>query len=160
MPINVSDQLWLMEEALKEAEIAYREAEVPIGAIIVDSKGTIIAKAHNEKETAHNPCGHAEILAIKKAAKQLNNWRLLETSLIVTLEPCPMCLAAMVQARISHLYFGAYDSKGGAISLNYNLHKDTRLNHQFQVTGGIRHFECSRLLSNFFKERRSNYSKN
>jgi len=160
MPINVSDQLWLMEEALKEADVAYREGEVPIGAIIVDSKGTIIAKAHNEKESANNPCGHAEILAIKKAAKHLNNWRLIETSLIVTLEPCPMCLAAMVQARIGSLYFGAYDPKGGAISLNYNLHKDKRLNHQFQVTGGIRHFECSRLLSNFFKERRSNYSKN
>ncbi len=160
MPISISDQLWLMDEALKEADLAYRVGEVPIGAIIVDKKGTIISRAFNEKEAKKNPCGHAEIIAIKKAAAQINNWRLLETSVIVTLEPCPMCLAAMVQARIGALYFGAYDAKGGAISLNYNLHNDSRLNHQFSVVGGIRHFECSKLLSIFFKERRSNYTNN
>lgn len=156
---NISDHLWLMDEALKEAHKAYREDEVPIGAIVVDSTGAIISRAHNQKEKVHNPCGHAEILAITEACKKINNWRLLNCSLYVTLEPCPMCLGALVQARISRLYFGAYDTKGGALSLNYNLHKDQKLNHSFPVLGGLRHFECSKLLSTFFKEKRVFYTK-
>lgn len=154
-----NDQLWLMDEALKEAEKAYREDEVPIGAVIVDSKGTILSHAHNQKEKVFNPCGHAEILAIMDAAKKKNNWRLTDCSIYVTLEPCPMCLSALIQARIGCLYFGAYDAKGGALSLNYNFYKDQKLNHSFPVMGGLRHFECSRLLSTFFKEKRLNYNK-
>ncbi len=157
MSKNTNDHLWLMDEALKEAHKAYREDEVPIGAVIVDSEGTIISRAHNQKEKVNNPCGHAEILAITEAAKKLNNWRLLNCSIYVTLEPCPMCLSALVQARISHLYFGAYDTKGGALSLNYNFYKDQKLNHSFPVMGGLRHFECSKLLSTFFKEKRTSY---
>jgi tRNA(adenine34) deaminase len=148
-----------MDEALIEAEKAYREDEVPIGAVIVDSAGTIISRTHNQKEKVFNPCGHAEILAITEAAKRKSNWRLTDCSIYVTLEPCPMCLSALVQARISHLYFGAYDAKGGALSLNYNFYKDQKLNHSFPVLGGLRHFECSRLLSTFFKEKRTNYNK-
>lgn len=159
MSKNITDHLWLMDEALKEAHKAYREDEVPIGAVVVDSEGTIISRAHNQKEKVHNPCGHAEILAITEAAKKLNNWRLLNCSLYVTLEPCPMCLSALVQARIGHLYFGAYDAKGGALSLNYNFYKDQKLNHSFPVLGGLRHFECSKLLSTFFKEKRTSYTK-
>lgn len=155
----INDHLWLMDEALKEADKAYREDEVPIGAVIVDPAGTILSRAHNHKEKAHNPCGHAEILAITEACKKINNWRLIDCSMYVTLEPCPMCLSALVQTRIGHLYFGAYDAKGGALSLNYNFYKDQKLNHSFPVTGGLRHFECSRLLSTFFKEKRSSYSK-
>ena len=154
-----SDHLWLMDEALIEAEKAYREDEVPIGAVIVDSSGTIVSRTHNQKEKVFNPCGHAEILAITEAAKRKSNWRLTDCSIYVTLEPCPMCLSALVQARISHLYFGAYDAKGGALSLNYNFYKDQKLNHSFPVLGGLRHFECSRLLSTFFKEKRTNYNK-
>ncbi len=159
MSKNINDHLWLMDEALKEADKAYREDEVPIGAVIVDSAGTIISRAHNHKEKAHNPCGHAEILAITEACKKINNWRLIDCSIYVTLEPCPMCLSALVQTRIGHLYFGAYDTKGGALSLNYNFYKDQKLNHSFPVLGGLRHFECSKLLSRFFKEKRSTYSK-
>lgn len=160
MQYNFNDHLWLMDEALKEADQAYKENEVPIGAVVVDSKGTIISRAHNIKEKGHNPCGHAEILAITEAAKKMSNWRLLDCSIYVTLEPCPMCLAALVQSRIKNLYFGAYDPKGGAISLKYNLHKDKRLNHNFNVVGGLRHFECSQIVSNFFREKRSIYTNN
>lgn len=153
------DQLWLMDEALIEAEKAYWHDEVPIGAVVVDSSGVVLSRAHNIKEKGHNPCGHAEILAIVEAAKRLNNWRLMDCSLYVTLEPCPMCLNAMIQARIGTLYFGAYDPKGGSLSLNYNFYKDDRLNHSFAVVGGLRHFECSRLISRFFREKRANYNK-
>ncbi len=148
-----------MDEALIEAEKAYRIDEVPIGAVIVDSNGAILSRSHNLKEKVFNPCGHAEILAIVEAAKKIKNWRLKECSIYVTLEPCPMCLNAMVQARIEKLYFGAYDSKGGSLSLNYNFYKDQKLNHSFSVVGGVRHFECSKLLSQFFREKRVNYNK-
>lgn len=157
---NLHDQLWLMDEALIEADKAYRIDEVPIGAVIADPNGVILSKSHNLKEKNHNPCGHAEILAITEAAKKIGNWRLINCSLYVTLEPCPMCLSAMIQARIGTLYFGAYDPKGGSLSLNYNFYKDAKLNHSFDVVGGLRHFECSHLLSTFFREKRLNYNKN
>lgn len=144
--------------ALEEADRAYKMDEVPIGALVVGAQGEVLAKECNFKEQNNDPCGHAEILAIKAASKKLGDWRLLDCTLYVTLEPCPMCLAAMVQARISRLVFAAYDAKGGALSLNYNLHNDQRLNHKFKVTGGIKHFECSSMISNFFKEKRSKYN--
>lgn len=153
----MKDQLWLMQEALKEAERAYRIDEVPIGAVITDSSGHVLARAHNLKESTHNPCGHAEILAITEAAKKLGNWRLSGCRLYVTLEPCAMCMGAMVQSRIDTVFFGAYDAKGGALSLNYNLHQDSKLNHRFKVVGGILHYECSKILSQFFREKRSGY---
>lgn len=157
---TLKDQLWLMDEALLEADKAYRIDEVPIGAVVVDPNGIVLSSAHNVKEKNHNPCGHAEILALIEAGKKIGNWRLLGCSLYVTLEPCPMCLNAMIHARISTLYFGAYDPKGGSLSLNYNFYKDQKLNHHFAVVGGVRHFECSRLLSSFFREKRINYNKN
>lgn len=152
--ISIDDRLWCMRIALDEAEAAYRLAEVPVGAVIVDGKGEVISKAHNLKESVHNPCGHAELLAIQAAAQKIQGWRLEDCTLYVTLEPCPMCMAALVQARIKQVVFGAYDSKGGALSLGYALHRDTRLNHQFSMIGGVLHYDCSRLLSQFFKERR------
>jgi len=158
MQINQNDQLWLMDEALIEASKAYREDEVPVGAIIVDHQQNILARAHNQKEKKHNPCGHAEILAIVEAGKKINNWRLAECSLVVTLEPCLMCLGAISQARLGHIYFGAYDAKGGGLSLGYEVFNDRRLNHQFGVTGGIRHYECSKILSQFFREKRAKYT--
>jgi tRNA(adenine34) deaminase len=157
--LSFNDQLWMMDEALIEADKAYRIDEVPIGAVVVGPTGTILSTAHNLKEKTFNPCGHAEILAITEATKKIRNWRLLDCSIFVTLEPCPMCLSAMVQARIKTLYFGAYDPKGGAISLNYNFYKDQKLNHNFSVVAGLRHFECSSMLSRFFREKRSEYNK-
>ena len=144
----------IMAKALKEAQKAGKIDEVPVGAIIVDSAGKVIASAFNRKEQSFDPCGHAEILAIRKATKKLQNWRLVDCTLYVTLEPCIMCLAAMVHARIKTLVFGAYDPKGGALSLNYNLSTDQRLNHRFEVVGGVSQEECSRILSDFFQQKR------
>lgn len=154
---TIQDHLWFMNIALEEAELAYKAHEVPVGAVIVSPDGQVVAKSFNLKETVFNPTGHAEILCIQEAGKKLQNWRLSDCTLYVTLEPCPMCLSAMVQSRVKQCVFGAYDSKGGALSLGYHMHQDKRLNHQFAMLGGIRHFECSRLLSQFFKERRSTY---
>jgi tRNA(adenine34) deaminase len=156
-PLKFQDLEWAMGEALMEAEDAGRRDEVPIGACILDASGKIISKAGNNKEEKNNPAGHAEILAIAKATESLGDWRLNGCTLVVTLEPCLMCMGALWQARVSHLVFGAYDPKGGALSLNYNFHKDSRLNHEFSVMGGVRHYESSRLLSQFFKQKRSNY---
>ncbi len=146
-----------MGTALLEAEKAYNLGEVPVGAVVIDSIGSIVSTAHNLKEKNKDASAHAEILALRAAAEKIKNWRLNEHTLIVTLEPCPMCMAAMNSFRIKKLIFGAYDSKGGALSLGYNSHKDSRLNHSFEVTGGIMHYECSNMLSQFFKERREQY---
>jgi tRNA(adenine34) deaminase len=154
---TLQDHLWFMNIALEEAEIAYKAQEVPVGAVLVSPTGDILSKQFNLKETHFNPTGHAEVLAMVEGAKKLQNWRLSDCTLYVTLEPCTMCLSAMVQSRIRMCVFGAYDTKGGALSLGYRLHQDKRLNHQFDVIGGIKHFECSRLLSQFFKERRTGY---
>jgi tRNA(adenine34) deaminase len=154
---NFQDHLWYMGLALEEAHKAYKQSEVPIGAIIVSPSGEILAKQHNVKEQNYNSTGHAEILTLIESSQRIHNWRLLDCTLYVTLEPCVMCLGAMSQARIRSCVFGAYDPKGGAISLGYPVYKDSRLNHRFSVIGGIRHFECSKLISQFFKERRSHY---
>ena len=151
---EVSEDLWFMGHALEEAERAYDQDEVPIGAVVVSPEGEILSKAHNLKEQTNDPCGHAEILAIRMAAKEMDNWRLAGATLYVTLEPCPMCLAAMTQARIKRVVFGSYDKKGGSLSLGYKMYKDKRLNHRFAVTGGVNHYKCSKILSNYFKEKR------
>jgi tRNA(adenine34) deaminase len=157
MKFTVSDHLWFMTMALEQADLAYKNQEVPVGAVLVSPEGEVLSKTFNLKESHFNPAGHAEILAITDGARKLQNWRLIDCVLYVTLEPCPMCLMSMVQARIKQCVFGTYDAKGGALSLGYHLHQDKRLNHQFSVIGGIKHFECSRVLSQFFKERRSSY---
>ena len=149
---------YLMSLAIDEADKAYNKQEVPVGCVIVDSQNYIIAKTHNTKEAEQLSCNHAEILAIKQASKYLKNWRLKDCKLIVSLEPCPMCMGAISQARIESVYFGAYDPKGGAISLGLNLHKDPRLNHKVAVFGGFEHLRAGKMLSNFFKARRKNYS--
>ncbi len=147
-----------MQIALEESEKAYQKFEVPVGAVLVDSHGTIITRQHNAKEYTGDPCAHAEILALSEAGKMRKSWRLTDTYLYVTLEPCPMCLGAMIQARVKKLIFGAYDPKGGALSLNLNIHQNKKLNHQLEVMGGINQYQCGTLLSNFFKERRNHYS--
>ncbi|MCF8058128.1 MAG: nucleoside deaminase [Bacteriovoracaceae bacterium] len=157
-PLKFQDLEWAMGEALHEAEEAGRRDEVPIGACILDSQGKILASAGNNKESTKNPTGHAEILVLNKAAQLIGDWRLNSCTLVVTLEPCLMCMGALWQSRIGNLVFGAYDPKGGALSLNYNVHKDQRLNHAFSVIGGMRHYECSNILSQFFKQKRGKYS--
>lgn len=144
--------------ALEEAHKASTMDEVPIGAVLVSNTGEVLSRAHNIKEKNHNPLGHAELLVIQESSKKTKDWRLTGATLYVTLEPCLMCVGAMWQSRIERLVFGAYDSKGGFLSLNYNLHQDTRLNHQLTVMGGVKHLECGKLLSEFFRLKRKNYN--
>lgn len=146
-----------MQMAINNAHEAYSMNEVPVGAIIVSEHGEILSEGHNLKETNKDATAHAEIIAIKKAAERIWSWRLLNCSIFVTLEPCPMCMSAILQARIKNVYWGAYDKKGGSISLGYNFSKDDRLNHKFNLYGGFRHYECSQLLSNFFRTKRKSH---
>jgi len=155
--INLQDDIYLINMAYEQAFLASNRDEVPVGAVIADESGKILACVHNNKEASNDPCGHAEIICLREAAKKIGNWRLQGCVLYVTLEPCPMCLAAMVQARIGRCVFGTYDSKGGAISLGYNLYKDPRLNHSFSICGGLQHYENSKLLSDFFRRKRNSY---
>ena len=145
---------WFMQVAIDEAHKAYSAAEVPVGACLVDQDGNLMASSHNTRETEKNSIGHAELNCLYHARKAEDNWRLTGSTLYVTLEPCIMCLGALIQSRVSGLVFGAYDKKGGALSLGYNFHRDKRLNHSFSVVGGVKHFECSNLLSNFFRQMR------
>lgn len=146
-----------MDIALEEAKTAFYEDEVPVGCVIVSEHGEILAQTYNLKESLNDASAHAEILAIKEASQKIGDWRLEDCSVFVTLEPCPMCLSALVQARIKNLYFGAYDRKGGALSLGINMYKDKRFNHNFNVWGGINHFNCSQILSNFFRQKRERH---
>ncbi len=154
---NFSDISWAMKQAIIEAEHAAKNGEVPVGACILDPDGKIFATGMNAKEGPSNPTGHAEIMAITEACKKLGDWRLNNYTLVVTLEPCVMCMGAIWQARLSHVVFGAYDPKGGALSLGYDVHDDKRLNHQFTVMGGVDHYNCSQLMSRFFKDKRRAY---
>ena len=139
-----------MQEALKEARKAYDKEEVPIGAVIVkDDK--VIARAHNLREIKKQACSHAEILAIQKACKKLDAWRLEDCDMYVTLEPCPMCTGACINARVGRVVFGAYDPKAGCCGTLYNLGKDRRFNHNMEIIGGVRETECGEMLTNFFK---------
>jgi tRNA(adenine34) deaminase len=146
-----------MKSALQVAMVGRDNQEVPVGAIVYDANFKELARASNLKEASFKATAHAEILAINEASEGLRNWRLEGAIVVVTLEPCPMCLAAMQQARIGALIFGAYDKKGGAISLGHNLHQDARLNHQFPVLGGILSYECGKILSDFFRQKRAEY---
>jgi tRNA(adenine34) deaminase len=141
-----------MKEALKLAKRAASEDEVPVGAIVVKD-GTIIGRGYNRREQEQNPISHAEIDAIREAARSLGSWRLMGCELYVTLEPCPMCLAACQQARLTSLVYGTPDPKGGAISLGYKLHEDTRTNHRFSVRFQETP-ECGAVLTEFFRAKR------
>jgi tRNA(adenine34) deaminase len=152
MKIYKQHEHW-MEVALKEAEIAYRRKEVPIGAIVVKN-GLVIGKGYNQIELLQDPTAHAEIIAITAAASYLSSRRLEECTMYVTLEPCPMCAGAIVLARIPTLIFGAYDPKAGACSTLYTITNDTRLNHRVHTVGGILEEKCSSLLKDFFNKTR------
>ena len=144
-----------MSIALEEAERADRMNEVPIGAVLVSSDQKIIARGHNLKESSFHPLDHAEIMVLNEGGKQLRSWRLDGCTLYVTLEPCPMCMHALVHARVARLVFGAYDPKGGSLSMGYNFHNNKLMNHRFSVIGGLKHFECSKIISDFFRLKRS-----
>ncbi len=138
-----------MAKAIAEARKAEEKAEVPIGCVIVRD-GRIIARAHNLRESRQDPAAHAELLAIRKAARGLASWRLLDTTLYVTLEPCLMCMGAIILARIPRVVFGCFDPKAGAAGSLYDLSNDARLNHRLELLHGVRGDECSCLLSGFF----------
>ncbi len=139
--------------ALKEAEKAFIKGEVPIGAVIVKND-KIIAKAHNTRNKTKNAVNHAEIIAIQKACKRMKDWRLENCEIYVTLEPCPMCAGAIANARIAECYFGAYDKTSNTDFLK-SIFQDKRLNHKVVYRGGILEEECSKLLTNFFQQKRN-----
>ncbi len=139
-----------MKEALKEAKKALEQEEVPVGAIIVKD-GKIIARAHNIKEQKNDATCHAEILAIKKACKKLNSWRLIGCEMYVTLEPCSMCAGALINSRIKKLYIGTPDEKTGACGSVLNLLEDYKFNHKIEIEKYILKEECEKILKDFFK---------
>ncbi len=147
-----------MRLALKEAQKAYNEDEVPVGAVLVKD-GKIIAKAHNQKETKLDTTKHAEIIAIQKASKKLKNWRLEDATLYVTLEPCTMCIGAIIGARIKRVCFGTMEEKTGACGSVLNIPKDHKFNHIVEVESGIMEDECKAILQEFFKTLRKRKSK-
>lgn len=142
-----------MKAALKEAKKAYDKLEVPVGAVIVKD-GKIIARAHNLKETKYDTTKHAEILAIQKASKKLNSWRLIDCEMYVTLEPCSMCAGALINSRIKKVYIGASDQKTGAVGSVFNLLEDYTFNHKVEYEKGVLQDECESILKQFFKELR------
>lgn len=143
-----------MQLAIEQANIAASIDEVPIGAVVV-KEGQVIASAYNRRETDADPAGHAEFLAMKKASELLGVWRLTGCTVYVTLEPCIMCAGLMHQARIDRCVYGAADPKAGALGSLYEVHRDTRLNHVFEVSAGICEDDCATLLKDFFKAKRS-----
>jgi len=142
-----------MKVALEEAQKAAKKDEVPVGAVVVLS-GRIIGRAHNMPITHHDPSAHAEMLALREAAKTIGNYRLIGAELYVTLEPCIMCAGAIIQARLARVVFGARDPKYGAVASLYQVLADQRLNHQVAVTEGILKEECGEIISRFFREKR------
>lgn len=142
-----------MKMALQEAELAFEEDEVPIGAVIVRQE-RVIARAHNQREQLHDPTAHAEMIAITQAAESLQSWRLDDCILYVTLEPCPMCAGAIVQARIPTVVYGAADPKAGAVHSLYRLLEDPRLNHRCLVVPAVLAEPCAQILSRFFQKQR------
>ncbi len=142
-----------MKLAIEEGRAALAEGEIPVGAVIV-YEGKVIAKGHNEREALKDPTAHAEMIAIKKAAQELGGWRLLNTTVYVTVEPCPMCTGAIQQARIKRLVYGIKDPKGGAVESLYTILKDQRLNHQVEVRGAVMEEQCRELMQEFFQRLR------
>jgi tRNA(adenine34) deaminase len=151
------DYTTFMELALEEAKKAGQKNEVPIGAVVVDSNGSVIAAAHNRVITRADGTAHAEILALRAACAAANNYRLPGTTLFVTVEPCPMCMGAIIHARVERLVFGAFDPKWGAAGSLYDFAADDRLNHQPEVITGVCEEACRRLIKEFFRVKRVKY---
>ena len=154
MKTTAENNDYFMKQALKQAERAAMLGEVPIGAVVVRNS-KIIARAHNRTITDNDPTAHAEILALRKAAKKSAYYRLTDCKIFVTIEPCPMCAGAMLWARVSEVVYGAKDIKAGACDSLFNITNDNRLNHRCKVTSGIQEKECRELMQKFFKEKRN-----
>lgn len=146
------DQHW-MQAAIAEARLAEQSGEVPIGAVIV-REGQIIGRGHNLRESKHDPTAHAELEAIRDACEQLGAWRLLDCTLYVTLEPCPMCAGAIVQSRLKRVVYGTDDPKTGCAGTLMNLLQEPRFNHETELTSGVLQPECAQLLTQFFRQLR------
>jgi tRNA(adenine34) deaminase len=147
--VHTSDHEPFMAAAMAEAELAAAAGEVPVGCVLVRG-GEIIARAHNFRERAQDPTAHAELIALRAAATRLRLWRLLDVTCYVTLEPCPMCAGALVNARVARVVYGCDDPKAGALRSLYSLGEDARLNHRFEVQPGVLGAECAQQLSGFF----------
>jgi tRNA(adenine34) deaminase len=148
------DHIRYMKIALKEAEKALQKKEIPIGAVLVDDKGETLAAAHNQPITLNDPTAHAEILVLREAANRIRNYRLLNTTLYATIEPCVMCMGALIHARVATVVFGAVDPKWGAAGSLFNFAADSRLNHQIEIIGGVWQEQCRELMQSFFREKR------
>lgn len=146
--MTTDDEQW-MKAAIAEARLAEAEGEVPVGAVIVHA-GEIIGRGRNLRETTQDPTAHAEMIALREAAHALGSWRLIDTSLYVTLEPCPMCAGALVNARVPRVVWGCDDPKAGATQTLYTIGSDARLNHRFECVPGVLGDQCAALLSEFF----------
>ena len=143
-----------MRLALVEAALAEGHGDVPIGAVVLDGDGAVIARAGNERELTGDPTAHAEVLALRRAAEVVGEWRLTGCTLVVTLEPCTMCAGAIVASRVGRLVFGAFDEKAGAVASLWDVVRDPRLNHRPEVTDKILEAECAAVLDAFFSQRR------
>ena len=154
MESNIEKDNYFMGLAINQALLAEKAGEVPVGAILVSPAGQVISRAHNMKERLPSPIGHAEILALHRAAKRLKAWRLTDCTLYVTLEPCAMCAGALIQSRIGRLVIGARDPKAGAVESIFQITNHPKLNHFCEVQFAIKEKECSELLKSFFKKRR------
>ena len=152
--MNLTDDTTYMQAAIAEAQLARAKGEVPIGAVIVHA-GQIIGRGHNLRETSNDPTSHAEMVAIRQAAEAIGHWRLLETTLYVTLEPCVMCMGAIILARIPRLVYSCRDPRAGAVGSIYDFSSDERFNHKVEIVEGVLGEECSRMLSGFFQELRA-----
>jgi tRNA(adenine34) deaminase len=150
----INDHVRYMQLAIELAKAAEKKDEVPVGAIVVDGKGKVIARAHNESITRCDPCAHAEMLAVSAAAKRIQNYRLLGTSLYATVEPCVMCMGAIIHARVARVVFGAPDPKWGALGSLYDFSQDARFNHHPVVVAGICADQCRQLMRDFFVRKR------
>lgn len=143
-----------MRRALEEARAAAADGEIPVGAVVLDGSGTVIGTGRNDRERSADPTGHAEIVAMRAAARARGEWRLSGCTLVVTLEPCTMCAGASVQARVDRVVYGAVDPKAGAVGSLWDVVRDRRLNHRPEVFAGVLAAECGALLSEFFVRRR------
>jgi tRNA(adenine34) deaminase len=143
-----------MQAAIALAGAAAEAGETPVGCVVLDARGEIIGRGGNRREMDADPTGHAEIVAMREAAAAAGSWRLNGATLVVTLEPCPMCAGALVNARVARVVYGAADPKAGAVRTLYNICDDPRLNHRLEVVGGVLAGECGKLLSEFFQARR------
>lgn len=149
------DHAFYMKQALNQAIEAFQQDEVPVGAVIVNPEGRIIGAACNQKITLCDPTAHAEVLAITQAAEAMSDWRLEDCTMYVTLEPCPMCAGAILQARLPRVVFGASDPKAGAVCSLFQLLNDPRLNHRCEIISGVMGQACGDILTEFFRQKRS-----